>query len=281
LNYIVCYSIIQIIENKHFASTSLMSVSGTQTIQRAANLLRLLTANNRTGLRLVDLYQMSGLERSTTHRILQGLIDEQLVSQHPSTKKYFLGARVYEMGLAAAPPFNLRDLCHPYIMQLAEETGDTVFLGIRAGFDGVCVDRMEGSFPIRVFVMDIGRRRPLNIGAANIAILSTLSDEEIRRVCWVNKEKVEANYPKYTEKALWKKIDNARQNGFVINTVLEVERAKAIAVPVHTTFNSSANAAISVAAVDERLSESRIKEVSKMLLETKLKIEAEIKQLLE
>ncbi|MGH8814508.1 MAG: hypothetical protein ACREXO_21030 [Advenella sp.] len=52
-------------------------------------------------------------------------------------------------------------------------------------------------------------------------------------------------------------------------------------MPVHTTFNSSANAAISVAAVDERLSESRIKEVSKMLLETKLKIEAEIKQLLE
>src|SRR5690606_17162906 len=172
----------------------------------------------------------------TTHRILQGLIAEQLVAQHPNKKRYFLGTQIYEMGLAAAPPFNLRDLCHPYIKQLAELTGDTVFLVARTGFEGVCIDRQEGSFPIRVFVMDIGRRRPLNIGAANIAMLSTLSDEEVRRICLVNKEKVEANYPRYTESELWEKIQHRRQKGFVINKVLEVARAKAIAVPLHTSF---------------------------------------------
>ncbi|NYT36400.1 IclR family transcriptional regulator [Allopusillimonas soli] len=262
------------------AKVSSIAVSGTQTIQRAASLLRLLTAHNRTGMRLVDLYQKTGLERSTTHRILQGLIAEQLVAQHPDNKRYFLGARIYEMGLAAAPPFNLRDLCHPHIRKLAEATGDTVFLVTRAGFDGVCIDRMEGSFPIRVFVMDVGRRRPLNIGAANISMLSTLSDEEIRRVGLVNEAKIKESYPKYSERDLWNKIKHRRQNGYVINTVLEVAGAKAVAVPVRTTFEKSASVALSVSAVENRLSAKRVVEIAALLLDTAENISAEIKQLL-
>lgn len=254
-------------------------ISGTQTIQRAASLLRLLAAQNRTGLRLVDLYQKADLERSTTHRILQGLVAEQLVAQHPRSKRYFLGTRVYEMGLAAAPSFNLRDLCHPHIQTLAEVTGDTVFLVARAGFEGVCIDRVEGSFPIRVFVMDVGRRRPLNIGAANIAMLSTLPDTEIERVCLVNQATIEERYPAYRDEGLWEKIHHQRQNGYVVNTVLEVARAKSVSVPVRTSFESSASVAISISAVEERLNPERILEISALLLRTAGQIESEISQL--
>lgn len=261
-------------------SKSQSSISGTQTIQRAALLLRLLTSHNRSGLRLVDLYQKAGLERSTTHRILQGLIAEQLVSQHPVNKRYFLGNSIYEMGLAAAPPFNLRDICHPHIKALAQASGDTVFLVVRSGFDGVCVDRQEGSFPIRVFVMDIGRRRPLNIGGGNIAILSTLSDDEIERICTVNKERVAESYPNFSEKTFRERIAQARDKGFVVNTVLEVSRAKSLAVPVRTSLDGSATVAISISAVDDRMQPSRIEELSALLLETAKKIENETSALL-
>lgn len=252
------------------------AVSGTQTIQRAALLLRLLTTYNRTGLRLVDLYQKTGLERSTTHRILQGLIAEQLVSQHPSNKRYFLGSSIYEMGLAAAPPFNLRDTCHPHIAALAQATGDTVFLVARSGFDGVCIDRMEGSFPIRVFVMEVGRRRPLNIGGANLAIMSTLPDEEIYRICQVNQPRLEREFPNYSDDVFWQRIDHGRKQGYIVNTVLEVARAKSIAVPVRTSFDKSATVSISISAVEERLQPSRIPELSILLCETAQTIEKEI-----
>lgn len=256
------------------------TISGTQTIQRAALLLRLLTSHNRTGLRLVDLYQKAELERSTTHRILQGLIAEQLVSQHPSNKRYFLGNSIYEMGLAAAPPFNLRDICHPHIKALAQTTGDTVFLVVRSGFDGVCVDRQEGSFPIRVFVMDIGRRRPLNIGGGNIAIMSTLPDDEIQRICTVNEARITESYPNYSEKIFHERIAQVRDKGFLINRVLEVPRAKSIATPVRTSFEPSATVALSISAVDERMQPSRIEELSALLLDTAKKIEKETSALL-
>lgn len=257
------------------SDNSSTAVSGTQTIQRAVLLLRLLTANNRTGMRLVELHKQACLERSTTHRILQGLIAEQMVAQHPRNKRYYLGSSLYEMGLAAAPPFNLRDVCHPHIQHLARETGDTVFLTVRSGFDGVCVDRMEGSFPIRVFVLDIGRRRPLNIGAGNIAILSTLPDVDIERICLANHERVEQNYPGYSERALRGRIAQVRQKGYVVNEVLEVESARSIAIPLRTSFDGSATAAISISALADRLSPSRITEVANLLLATARAIEKE------
>jgi DNA-binding IclR family transcriptional regulator len=138
---------------------------GTQTIARAAQVLRLIAARNSSGMRLVDLARHAKLERPTAHRILQGLAGEGLVRQERATKRWFLGRLVFELGLAASSQFNVRDLCRPVLARLAERTGDTVFLTVRSGFDTVCVDRMEGSFPIKTLTLDVGTRRPLGVGA--------------------------------------------------------------------------------------------------------------------
>jgi DNA-binding IclR family transcriptional regulator len=239
-------------------------------------MLRLLAAHNRTGLRLVDLYKGALLERSTAHRILQGLIAEQLVAQHSVSKRYFLGSSVYEMGLAAAPRFQLRDVCHPHIKALAEQTGDTVFLAVRSGFNGVCIDRLEGSFPIRVFVMDVGRPRPLNIGGCNISIMSTLSDEEIERICRVNQERIAEAYPNYSESALWKRIKEVRANGFLVNEIIEAPNARSVAVPIHGPYEGPAIAAISISAVASRMQAPRVSELSVLLREIVKRIETDI-----
>lgn len=251
-------------------------VSGTQTIQRAAHILRLLAAHNRVGMRLADIYREATLERSTAHRILQGLVAEQMVTQHPASKRYFLGSSIYEMGLAAAPRFQLRDVCHPHIKALAEKIGDTVFLTVRSGFNGICVDRLEGSFPIRAFVLEVGRPRPLNIGGGNVAILSTLSDEEIHRICQANETRVAEAYPGYSDRVLWDKIRQVRTTGFLINRVLEVPSVRTVAVPVHALHEAHAVAAISISAVASRMQNDRIEKLAKLLLDTVNQIKQDI-----
>src|SRR5260221_9817039 len=54
---------------------------GTQTIRRCVAILNLLAANNRLGMRLVDVYRALDLSRPTVHRMLQGLDAESLVRQ--------------------------------------------------------------------------------------------------------------------------------------------------------------------------------------------------------
>lgn len=238
------------------ARTERSANSGTQVLQRAAVLLRLITANNRMGLRLTDLHGLSAIEKPTVHRLLQGLIAEQMVRQDNTNKRYFLGSAMYEMGLVAAPKVALRDICHHHLQAIAEQTGDTVFLTLRSGFDGLCVDRAEGSFPIKAFVLDIGRRRPLNVGGGSLAILSTLPEADIQRVCSANADRIKANFPRYNAADLLRDIAASRARGYAVKDVLEIPEVRSVAVPIRG-HDGAAIAAISVATIKARLDDAR------------------------
>jgi DNA-binding IclR family transcriptional regulator len=248
---------------------------GTQTIQRGAALLRLISTNNRTGMRLVDLYRALALERPTAHRLLQGLAGERLVRQDPQSKRYFLGSMIYEMGLAAAPKMPLRDICHPHLHMIAERTEDTVFLTVRSGFDGLCVDRVEGAFPIKVFVLEVGRRRPLNVGGGSLAIMSAMPDAEIERVCKVNGERLRAKFPRYSDSILKERIGLARLAGFALNEVLEVPGVRSIGVPIRDSHGRSI-AGVSVATLKERLEPDRVAWIGALIVDAVQDIEAAI-----
>jgi DNA-binding IclR family transcriptional regulator len=230
--------------------------SGTQVVQRVAALLRGVSARNRIGARLIDLCTEVAIERPTAHRILQGLVSEGLIRQDESTKRYFLGSAIYEMGLAASPRTNIRDLCHPHLQQIAQATGDTVSLTARAGFDGVCIDRAEGAFPIKVFVLEVGKRRPLNVGGGALAIMSFLDDNEIERIFKVNAERCRDKYPNYSEANARKTIARARTRGFVISDVIELPGVRSIAVPLRDK-NNVPIAGISVSTLTTRMDKAR------------------------
>src|SRR5574341_2536181 len=157
-------------------------LTGTQSIERALTLLREIAAHNRSGSRLLDLATRTGLQRPTVHRMLKCLTTESMVQQDPDSHRYFLGSMMFELGLTAAPRFNLREICQPALARIAEATGDTVFLTQRSGLDSVCLDRREGAFPIKTFTLEIGMRRPLGVGIGSLAILAELQEEDIRNI---------------------------------------------------------------------------------------------------
>jgi len=250
---------------------------GTQVVQRVSLLLRLITANHRHGMRLVDLARESGLERPTAHRLLQALIAERLVLQQHQSKLYHLGPALYEMGLAAAPSMPLRDLCHPHLMSIAEATGDTVFLTARSGFDGVCVDRVEGAYPIKVFVLDVGRRRPLQVGGGGVAILSALTDDEIARIGAANAPALAEHYPGHSDADLRRRVLHARRHGYVVKDVLEMQGVRTVAVPLRDPRGQPV-AAISVATLSTRLDTTRAAEVAQIIRRAVTRIEQQLRE---
>lgn len=253
--------------------TSEGSIPGTQTLSRATTLLKLISANNRDGMRLVDLFAAAGLERPTTHRLLQGLIAERLVTQDDRTKRYFLGSLMYEMGVAAAAKTDLRDICHPHLLSLADRTGDTVFLTIRSAFHGVCVDRAEGAYPIKVLVLDVGRRRPLNVGCGSLAILSALPDDEVDRICRVNADMVRTRFPRYSESRMREQLALGRALGYVFHDVLEVDNVSSVGVAIRDTDGRPIGA-LSVSALSSRLEDERRDRVAIYLKESVRSIES-------
>ena len=247
---------------------------GTQSIQRAAALLRELTGSNRVGLATAELAARVGLDRTTVHRMLRCLVDEGLASQEPVGKRYFLGPLAYEMGLAAAERTDLRALCQPTLARLARETGDTAFLMVRSGDDAVCLDRAEGSYPVKTFVVDVGTRRPLGLGAGSLAILSALPEDEAEAVLARNAQRV-GQFEGMTVAQLRSMLVQARQAGHVATEVIEVPGVRAIAVPLLSSSGRVA-AGLSVAAVERRMGRER----EATLLARLLELAAELRKVL-
>lgn len=249
--------------------------AGTQSLQRAIALLKIVAVNNRNGIRLSDLHRRAGLERPTVYRLLQGMAEAGLVRQDTASKCYFLGTLTYELGLAATPKVALRDICWPYLEALADCTGDTVFMTIRSGFDGICVARAEGSFPIKMHIHDVGRHRPLNVGSSGMAILSALPDDEINRICLINVERTKRKNPRYSEALFRESIERTRRRGYAFNKVLDEPPVFSVGMPIYAPDGTPA-AGISLSTLSSRLENDRLEWVLKCMADAVKSIEEEL-----
>src|SRR5687768_5800755 len=207
-------------------ATANARLTGTQSIERALTLLREIAAHNRGGSRLLDLATRTGLQRPTVHRMLKCLATESMVQQDADSHRYFLGPMVFELGLTATPRFNLRETCHPALTRIAEATGDTVFLTQRSGLDSVCLDRREGTFPIKTFTLEIGMRRPLGVGTGSLAILSALSEDEVRHVIASNAPRL----PEYglSPASLLAQVKSAQKRGYAVREMPSLAGVRSI-----------------------------------------------------
>jgi DNA-binding IclR family transcriptional regulator len=197
--------------------------------------------------------------------MLQGLIAEGLVRQDPESRNYFLGPLVFELGLAAAPQFNLCDLCRPSLQRIAEKTGDTVFLSVRSGHDSVCIDRKEGSFPIKTLTLDVGTRRPLGAGAGGLALLMPLPDEAVNEIVRANAVRY-VPYYNLTVPSLLRALKRSRELGYAWNDTHIALGAATLGLPVVNRYGHPF-AAMTVGAIVSRMSDSRRKQLVSILRE--------------
>lgn len=249
--------------NEDPVATAPAARSGTQSIERVVALLRqLAAASPGNGASAAHLAARTGLDRGTAHRMLQCLAREGLLGYDEQTRRYHFGPLAYEIGLAAAERMDLAQLCRPTVARIAEETGDTAFLMVRSGDDAVCADRAEGSYPIKTFVVDVGTRRPLGVGAGSLAMLSALPDELARQVLANNTDRLDAYG--MNAAALRAMTERTHREGYVAMDVVGVPGARAVAMPVLAAEGRPV-AALSVAAISARMGPARERELAALL----------------
>lgn len=241
-------------------------------------MLRALADGGAAGVRIPELLQKCAMPRPTIYRILGGLVEERLVIKIPGSERYALGPVTYELGLAASPGFGLREICAPFIERIAQQTGDTAFLTLRSGLDGVCIDRQSGSFPIKTLTIDVGARRPLGVGLGSIALLGALPRAEREAV-------MRANAPRYRAigahtgdrvRTLARRVE---EEGFGYTSGDFIDGVGGFAVVVRHPVGGRAFAALSVASLVTRMPTSRGKEILPLLRASVRKVESALASL--
>lgn len=145
-----------------------------RSLERAIDVLEVLEAAP-APLRLSEVARRAGLHVATTQRILAVLEARGRVEQDGSGYRtgvaMLFGAHAYLAGnpVAVAAPLVLQ--------QLAAATGLTASVFVRAGDSRAVVARVEGKDPLR-YVLPIGRRLPLHLGAGKI-LAAHLDDAEV------------------------------------------------------------------------------------------------------
>jgi DNA-binding IclR family transcriptional regulator len=237
--------------------------SGAQTITRAIRALKLIAQHAPEGMRLVDLAEQLQLERPTAHRLLKALMSEGMLVRDGASRRYTLGPLVFELGLASAHQFNLRDICAPILKAMAERTGDTTFLFVRSGNDAVCLSRVQGTYPIQTPAVPVGSRQPLGVSAGGLALLSCLSEIEVTQVLDAVGPRLSI-YGSLDAEELRKHWARAQSTGFAWIANRAVPGVSAVGLPIKS-LAGTAIAAITVAATQSRMTEKRVGEILPLL----------------
>lgn len=233
--------------------------SGQGVLQRAFAVLRVMTDARGEPLRLTDIATRASLAPATTHRVLQSLAAEDLVVQVGSGKSYQLSVSFFSMAaVAGGQSSQLLQYCRPAMLRLAGMLNDTVFLLVRHNFDAVCVDRIDGVFPVRSHTGDIGGRVPLGLGQAGVMLLAGLPQAEREEIMRYNVPRL-SHLNFIDEISLRVEVDRALALGYVVNnqSVGLFPGTMGLSVPIRDR-NAQTVAALSIAAPAERLNAERL-----------------------
>ena len=235
---------------------------GVQSIHRAIALLRTVVKYNDRGVNLHDLAKEVGLHSATARRMLKALVSEGMLTFDPVDRLYYLGIELFYFG-AAAHQFNIRDRFRATLERIAQKTEDTTYLVIRSGNDVLCIDRVEGSFPIRALTHEVGMRVPLGIGAGSLTLLAFSPEKEREAIIEANRMR----YPQYNERTaedIRLMVNQAIDLGYAVSEGNVMEGAVAVGVPIWDD-QKRVVAAISVSAIEQRMDKKRRSEIAKLL----------------
>ncbi|WP_433677122.1 IclR family transcriptional regulator [Microbacterium gorillae] len=240
-------------------------IPGTQSIARAARLLRLVTAAGESGASVQELARTADLTRSTTHRLLSALQAEGLVDRHEQSGAWLAGPELYLMGTVAAARYSVPALARDVVRSLAARTEESAFLSVRRGDETVCLVREDGSFPIRSFVLSEGVRFPLGVASAGLAILAFLPADECEAYL-SSAGDLGARYgAAHSVAQLRTRIAETRDRGYALNPGLIVEGSYGIGAAVFDSDGRPAWA-LSLTGVQFRFGADRLPMLGRALL---------------
>jgi len=142
-------------------------------IDRVACLLQVFDGRHR--LTLAEISRYADLPRSSTHRILQRLVELGWVEREGY--KYSLGIRMFELGSQVVRRDRVHQVSLPFMHALHRSTGLTVHLSTLVSSDVLHLERV-GDWPERGEGWRLGARQPAVHSAAGRVLLAPLSETD-------------------------------------------------------------------------------------------------------
>jgi DNA-binding IclR family transcriptional regulator len=189
-----------------------------------------------------------GAPLASTYRIVRELEALGLL-EVASAGQYRLGLALARLGNLALRGRGLRDVAVPVMQELAERAGETALLLVRVGSQAVCIEHVEGTYPIRPRSFGVGEQVDLWAGASALALFAFLPDDEREQVLADRFEPEEIDRVTRVREL----CAETRRNGWCLTRDQVVVGTAAVAAPVFRGDGDQVVAALSLTGLTERI----------------------------
>ena len=200
------------------------------------------------GAGVTELADITGLSKSSVHRILMALVERRYVEKNEITKQYRLGFRPLTLASAVLDSLEIKHIARNELKKISNITGETVHLMCIDGLEALYVDKIDTPDPVGL-KSQIGKRLPLYCTGGGKAMLAFKGDAFIQNYI------KSVSFVKYTPATLTSpqeilsELEHIREVGYAIDNEEHHTNIHCIAVPlVKNTHEVVASISISAPA---------------------------------
>jgi len=235
----------------------------TPSLDRALAVLECLAARSE-GLTQTELASELGLTANFVYRTTQSLVAHGYLHRD-ADKRFRLSGKLLQLSQPVIDDVPLAEAALPAMRWLSEETGEASHLGILVGNEGLVLERVIGTAPIKFYV-ERGTRFPIHTSAPGKCLLAFCSGEERETI--LTGYHFHAFHPwTIASRADFEQcLERVRAEGFATDLGEHLEGHHCLGVPVFDR-EDRAFASLWITAPAHRLDESRIAALEGQLIE--------------
>ena len=241
--------------------------AGPRTLLKGLRVLSLLKDASPDGLGATEVARRTGIDRVNVQRLFLALESSAWVRRNKAGKRFFSGEDADGMNARLRmPPDISQDVIRAAMegmRRLARQLGDAIFLIGRDGSESVGIHREIGDYPMQILGSYPGKRHPLGVGSAGMAILSALPDTEAHAVVKANSPQLE-EYGGISAEMIHRLRLNTRQRGYSVMQNYAVSGALGVGCAL-TRDDGTPVLAMSVSAITDRMPIKRQVETARLL----------------
>jgi IclR family KDG regulon transcriptional repressor len=238
------------------------ALSTVQSVERASQLL-LALGECPQGAALSELSLRTGLHKSTARRLLLTLSSVGLVRQVPPDDHYTLGARVPALGRAAQVHLLIGPAAHGILVELRDQTTETVHLAVPDRFEIVYLEKVESHQSVQA-ASRVGYRAPLYCTGLGKAYLA-FQPSDVRAEYIATTTLIRRTPTTFTDPAMFvEELAKIRRRGYATDDEENEGGVRCVAAPVLNASGVSV-AAISLMAPAGRLSKTRMAKMGELV----------------
>ncbi len=239
-----------------------------ETVKKAINVLEIFLTQEE-GISLSALARLSGLNVSTTYRMVSVLTTEGFLTQPYKRGKYSLGPKFLEFSQAYMRKIKVREVALPFMENLHKTVGESVNLAIFESGEAVYIEHIKSDHNLRMFT-ELGSRGPLHCSGVGKVFLANMASEEANFF----KNRLLKKYTDNTKTSageLEVELAAVHQNGFAIDNEEREAGVRCVAAPIRG-IEGKVIAALSISGPSIRLSKKKVRGLGPLLREYGLKI---------